>query len=88
MQFSVMMQTSFDANLVRAKHSDIGVARALALFDCEEFFRLLVFQNFVHISKAAVFLHPMISNLMIAFPHHCDKKLFLDTAQKSILLFG
>ena len=60
MQFCVLMQTSFDANLVRTERSDVGVARALALFDREKFFRLLVFQIFLHISNAAVFVHPMI----------------------------
>ena len=60
MQFCVMMQTSFDANLVRAERSAVGVARALALFDCETFFRLLIFQILLHISKAAVFVHPMM----------------------------
>ena len=60
MRFCIMMQTSFDANLVMAEHSDVGVERALALFDSETFFRHLVFQIFLHISKAAVFVHPMI----------------------------
>ena len=60
MQFCVMMQTSCDANLVRAERSDIGVARALTLFDCKNFFKLLVFQFFLNIMKAAVFVLPMV----------------------------
>ena len=60
MQFCVMMHTSFDANLVRAELSDVGVARALTLFERKNFFRLLVFQIFLHIMKAAVFVHPMV----------------------------
>ena len=60
MQFCVMMQTSFDPNLVRTERSDAGVARALALFDLEKFFRLLVFQFFLHSLKVGVFVHPMI----------------------------
>ena len=39
MQFCVMMQTSFDANLVRAGRLDVGVARALGLFDREKYSR-------------------------------------------------
>ena len=55
-----MMQTSFDANLVRAERSAVGVARALALYGHEKFLRLLIFQIFLHISKGQVFVHPMI----------------------------
>ena len=42
MRFCVMMQTSFDANLVRAERSDVGVAISLALCDREKLFRILV----------------------------------------------
>ena len=55
-----MMQTSFDANLVRAERSDVGVAISLALCDREKLSRLLVSQNFLHISKAVIFVHLMI----------------------------
>ena len=79
MQFYIMMQTSFDANLVRTERSDAGVARALALFDHEKFFAYLESGNLCTSNYA--------SNLMIAFSHHCDKTLSLDTAQKSIILF-
>ena len=88
MQFCVMMQTSFDANLVRAELSDVGVARALTLFERKNFFRLLVFQIFFAYHESGS-LCPSngTSNLMIAFSHRRDKTLFLDTAQKSIPLF-
>ena len=55
-----MTQTSFDANLVMAKRSAVGVERALALFDCDKFFMRLVFQFFLHMSKAAYFVQTMI----------------------------
>ena len=58
MQFCIIMRTSLDAHFVRAEHLAVGVARALALFDIEKIFRLLVFQIFLHIWKAAVFVHP------------------------------
>ena len=83
-----MMQTSFDATLVRREGSDISVARALALFVIEQFFRFLFFQIlFAYLESSSLSASNDTSNLMIAFSNHCDKTLFLDTAQKSILLF-
>ena len=82
------MQTSCDANLVRAERSDIGVARALTLFDCKNFFKLLVFQIFFEYHESGSLCPSSgTSNLMIAFSHHRSKTLFLDTDQKSIPLF-
>ena len=46
MQFCVMMQTSFDANLVRAERTDVGVAIALTLFDRKIFLDCLFFNFF------------------------------------------
>ena len=46
MQFCIMMQTSFDANFVRAERTDAGVARALTLFHRENFFKTSCFSNF------------------------------------------
>ena len=46
MQFCVMMQTGFDANLVRAELSDAGIAGALALLDREKFLDFLFFNLF------------------------------------------
>ena len=60
MLFCIMMQTSFDANLVRAECSAVGVARALPLTDRDNFLCFLMFLKFLHMWKAAVFVRPMI----------------------------
>ena len=76
------MQTSFGANLVRAECSDVGAARAVALFDREIFFRPR-FSNFVaYLKSDSLCAATYSSNLMIAFSHHCDRTFFIDTGQK------
>ena len=67
-----MMQTSFDANLVRAERTDVGVARALPLFNHENFLDFLLFNFFADHESGSLCASNGTSNLMIAFFHHCD----------------
>ena len=63
------MQTSFDANLVRAECSAVGVARALPLTDRDNFLCLFfnVFEIFAYVESGCLCASNDISNLRIVF---------------------
>ena len=67
MQFYVMMQTSFHANLVRVEHSVIGVVRALALIVHDKIFMLLAFQFLAYVESSSLCASNDISNFKDSF---------------------